>query len=177
MADQVTNTSYKEQSDLVLRYIIGNNVVEQLYEYLGCKSITGESACCEIVSILESAQFSVSDCRAQMYNGAGNMAGQQRGCTACFQRLAPKAPYFHCASHDLNIGLLKACDIRDKQCMLNVIRTVGILFKLSPKKQVLLQECVEYFNRSAVENGTKIMYLRKVNLLCDTRIFVPCSEL
>ena len=53
--------------------------------------------------------------------------------------------------------------------MLNVIKTVGILFKYSPKKQVLLEECVESFNRGAVENGTKTMYLRKVQLLCDTR--------
>ena len=53
--------------------------------------------------------------------------------------------------------------------MLNVIKTVGILFKYSPKKQVLLEECVESFNRGAVENGTKTMYLRNVQLLCDTR--------
>ena len=53
--------------------------------------------------------------------------------------------------------------------MLNVIKTVGILFKYSPKKQVLLEECVESFNRGAVENGTKTMYLRKVKLLCDSR--------
>ena len=88
-----------------------------------------------------------------MHNGAGNMAGQRRACAAHFQWLAPKAPYFHCASHDLNLALSKACNIGDIKCMLNVIKTVGILFKYSPKKQVLLEECVESFNRAAVENG------------------------
>ena len=53
MADEVTDTSNKEQLGLVLRYTTGNNVVEQLYEYADCKSITGESICREIVSILE----------------------------------------------------------------------------------------------------------------------------
>ena len=130
MADEVTDTSNKEQLGLVLRYTIGNNVVERLYEYVDCKSITGESVCCESVSILESAQLSVSDCRAQTYDGAGNMAGQQRGCAVHFQRLAPKAPYFHCASHDLNLALPKACDISDIQCMLNAIKTMGILFSI-----------------------------------------------
>ena len=130
MADEVTDTSNKEQLGLVLRYTIRNNIVERLYEYIDCKSITGEKVCREIVSILESAQLSVSDCRAQTYDGAGNMAGQQRGCAIRFQRLAPKAPYFHSAFHDLNLALSKACNISDIQCMLNVIKTVGIFLSI-----------------------------------------------
>ena len=55
MADEVTDTSNKEQLSLVLRYAIKNNVVERLYEYVDCKSITRESVYREIVSILESA--------------------------------------------------------------------------------------------------------------------------
>ena len=51
LADEVTDTSNKEQLGLVLRYTIGN-IVERLYEYVDCKSITGESVCREIVSIL-----------------------------------------------------------------------------------------------------------------------------
>ena len=99
------------------------------------------------------------------------MAGQQRGVAARLrlQWLAPKAPYFRCASRHLNLALRKACDINDIQCMLNVIKTVGILFTYSPEKQVLLEECVESFNRGAVQDGTKTIYLRKVKLLCKTR--------
>ena len=67
------------------------------------------------------------------------------------------------------LTLRKACDINDIQCMLNVIKTVGILFTYSPEKQVLLEECVESFNRGAVQDGTKTIYLRKVKLLCNTR--------
>ena len=62
MADEVTDTSNKEQLGIVLRYTIGTNVEDWLYEYVDCKSITGESVCREIVSILESAQYSVSNC-------------------------------------------------------------------------------------------------------------------
>ena len=61
------------------------------------------------------------------------MADQQRGCAARFQRLAPISSYFHCAFQDLNLALSKDCNINDIQCMLNVIKTVGILFKYSPK--------------------------------------------
>ena len=62
------------------------------------------------------------------------MAGQQRGCAVRLQWLAPKELYFHCASHHLNLALSKACNISDIQCMLNVIKSVGILFRYSPKK-------------------------------------------
>ena len=78
MVDEVTDTSNKEQLGLVLRYTIGNNVVERLYEYVDCKSITGESVCRGIVSILESAQLLVSDCRAQTYDCAGNIWSTKR---------------------------------------------------------------------------------------------------
>ena len=78
MADEVTDTSNKEQLDLVFRYTIGKNVVERLYEYVDRKSITGESVCRGIVSILESAQLLVSDCRAQTYDCAGNIWSTKR---------------------------------------------------------------------------------------------------
>ena len=83
MADEVTDLSNKEQFALALCYTTENNSVEQFYEYADCKNITGKSFC-EIISMLEPAQLSVSDFRAHMYNGAENMAGQQRRCVARF---------------------------------------------------------------------------------------------
>ena len=83
MADEATDLSNKEQFGLALCYTIENNAVEQFYEYADCKTITGKSFC-EIISMLEPAQLSVSDFRAHMYNGAENMASQQRGCVARF---------------------------------------------------------------------------------------------
>ena len=50
-----------------------------------------------------------------------------------------------------------------------VIKTVHILFKYSPKKHILLEKCVESFNRGPVENGIKTIYLRKVKLLSNKR--------
>ena len=64
MADEFNDTSNKEQLGLVLCYRIGN--------------ITEESVCCEIVSILEYANPSVTDCGAQTYDGTGNMAHQKK---------------------------------------------------------------------------------------------------
>ena len=53
-----------------------------------------------------------------------------------FQQLALKAPYFYNASHDLNLVLYKISDV---QCMLHVMKTVGVLFEYFPKKKILLE--------------------------------------
>ena len=109
-----------------MRYTIRNNVLEQLYEYDDYKSITGESVCSKIVSVLESAQLSVSDCRSQTNDGAWNMAG--RSCVAHFQRLAPEASNFHYAFHDHNLALSIVCNISDIQRMFNVIKKLWVFY-------------------------------------------------
>ena len=113
-------------SGFVLRYTIRNNVLQQLYEYDDYKSITGESVCSKIVSVLESAQLSVSDCRSQTNDGAWNMAG--RSCVAHFQRLAPEASNFHYAFHDHNLALSIVCNISDIQRMFNVIKKLWVFY-------------------------------------------------
>ena len=115
MADDDTDTSNKEQSGFVLRYTIRNNALKQLYEYVDYKNSTGESVCHKIVSVLESAQLSVSDCRSQTNDGAWNMAG--RSCVTHFQQPAPEASYFDCAFHDHKFALPVACNISDIQRM------------------------------------------------------------
>ena len=40
------------------------------------------------------------------HDGAGNMSGKIRGCATRFQEVSSGAPYFHCASHSLNLALL-----------------------------------------------------------------------
>ena len=97
------------------------------------------------------------------------MTGQQKISGARFEQLSPKTPHFHCTSHYLYLALSKACDISDMQCMLDIIKTVGILFKYSTKNQVLLEECIESFNIEAVKNGVKTIHLRNCKLLSDTR--------
>ena len=64
MADEFNDTSNKEQLGLVLCYRIGN--------------ITEVSVGCEIVSVLEYANPSATDCGAQTYDGTRNMAHQKK---------------------------------------------------------------------------------------------------
>ncbi|XP_025406423.1 uncharacterized protein LOC112680531 isoform X2 [Sipha flava] len=45
----------------------------------------------------------------QGYDGGANMSGKYRGVQARILNLQPKAIYTHCASHRLNLTLIKAC--------------------------------------------------------------------
>ena len=71
-------------------------------------------------------------CRAQTYDGAGNMAGCQNGCAKRFQEVSSRALYFHCASHELNLALSHASKVADIYHMVCTLKSVGILFKYSP---------------------------------------------
>ena len=52
-------------------------------------------------------------CRAQTYDGAGNMTGKEKGVAAkfCSETGNEKAVYFHCTSHELDLYLSKASKI------------------------------------------------------------------
>ena len=68
------------------------------------------------------------DIRGQCYNGASNMAGARTGCMAVIQKEAPKAVYFHCASHPLNLAIVSACNI---QAFKNVESYIGEIASFS----------------------------------------------
>ena len=71
--------------------------MEKLVEFIECEAITGSAICDEIIHFLISNNLSPELCRAQTYDGAGNMAGHLNGCSALFKRKYPKATYYHCA--------------------------------------------------------------------------------
>lgn len=116
--DEVTDKSCWEQLGIVLCYTNNYTTTERLIEYVPCERITGVALCAEIVKVLNSLKLKPENCRAQTYDGAGNMAGSQNGCAANFMKYAPKAPYFHCCSHDLNLALSKASTVPEIGCIL-----------------------------------------------------------
>ena len=92
-----------------------NAPVERLLEtgVLKCDGITGEEIS-EEIQCLSKVGLDTDKCRCQTYDGAGNMAGKQRGAANQFQLKTGnmKATYFHCASHQLNLAFSKASKIR-----------------------------------------------------------------
>ena len=92
------------------------------------------------------------------------MAGKMNGCAAHFMRQVPEAIYHHCASHQLNLVLLKTAQISEVQTMLGTLTSVGLFYKYSPKHQRQLEKSIEKLGGS-----NPIVTKAKVKTMCQTR--------
>ena len=99
-------------------------------------------------------------CRGQGYNGAGNMAGVCNGAAKLIRSKFPKAIYFHCASHKLNLCVSQLCKLISVANMMDAISSFANYFNFSPKRQYALEEFV-----SKYPNAVK----SKLLPLCRTR--------
>ena len=75
-----------------------------------CDDIIGASIAEFIINALNNAGLNPLMYRAQTYDGAGNMAGKEKGAAVkfCSKTGNKKAVYFHCTSHELNLFLSRA---------------------------------------------------------------------
>ena len=142
--------------------------VERLLEFVDCESVTGENICAVILKVIRSHGLQPNLCRAQMYDGAGNMAGQLRGCASRFLKEVPQATYYHCASHQLNLAISKTTKVNEIQSMLSVLTSVGLFYKYSPKRQRQLEVSLETYN-SQLQNTTGAIKKSKLKTMCQTR--------
>ena len=79
--------------------------------YIQCEGCTGREVCDKIVQALSNLGLDPKMCRVQAYDGAGAMSGGHNGCAKLFQDVSPRAIYFHCASHELNLALSHASKV------------------------------------------------------------------
>ena len=151
----------------MVRYVKGSEIIERLVSFFDCESTTGESICEKVFEVLKRINASPTMCRAQTYDGAGNMAGRMNGCAAHFMRQVPEAIYYHCASHQLNLVLSKTAQISEVQAMLGTLTSVGLFYKYSRKRQRQLEKSIEKLNDLGESNP--IVTKAKVKTMCQTR--------
>ena len=70
------------------------------------------------------------------------MAGSRSGVSTRIVAENPKALYFHCSSHRLNLALASCSKIRAVKNMMDVIKKCSDIFHFSPKKLALLKEMI-----------------------------------
>lgn len=168
-ADEVRDSSNWEQLGIVLRYLKEDEPVERLIEFVPLKRTTGQDVCNALLECLQRLGLRPENCRGQTYDGAGNMSGKQKGCAASFQKMSPRALYCHCANHDLNLALSKACSLPEVHIMLSVIKSVGIFFKYSPKRSRELEKTVANLQEGSGSSVKQAQHIEKIKLLSDTR--------
>ena len=143
-ADGTQDISGQEQESFCLRHVDSDLYVHEdfigLYEV---PSTTGDVLARTLFDVLARSGLSISNMRAQTYDGAANMSGCYSGCKARVQERQPLALFFHCGSHASNLVMQHAvtsCQlIRDS---LQWLSELGVLMKISGKyKAIYLTIC------------------------------------
>ncbi|XP_065189566.1 52 kDa repressor of the inhibitor of the protein kinase-like [Sycon ciliatum] len=166
LADEATDTANMEQMPIVVRYVSGYEVKEEFLGFVNCDTgITGNALATKIKGALESWNLDLKKWRGQGYDGAANMAGRLNGCAAIIQRELPKAVYYHCSSHALNLCIMAASKISLVSNMWTALREVSLFFENSPKRQLKLEKIIDETPDNEMNNSQK----KKLVSLCRTR--------
>ena len=134
VADEVTDSSNKQQLALALRYVDPGNlqIREDLVEFIECDTgVTGRTIAEKITGFIQSRSLDPTKFRGQGYDEAGNMAGKTNGAAAIITRDYPLASYLHCASHSLNLAVVKS-DVQSVRNMIGIITRVALFFHTHP---------------------------------------------
>ena len=80
--------------------------------------------------------LNIKKCRAQTYDGAGNMASKQQGAASqlTLKTDNENGTYFHCASEELNLPLSQSSKVPDIYNMVCLLQTIGEFFVDCPKR-------------------------------------------
>ena len=80
------------------------------------------------------------------------MAGVANGASAIINSQYPLAMYLHCASHCLNLTVIKSLEVTSVRNMMGIIGRVYQFFAAHPKRQTALEKVIaDYQPSSRVE--------------------------
>ena len=97
--------SNNEQMALIVRYVDQNKQIQECFVgFVECPFDTiGEELARLTESSCTGVGLNLNLCRAQGYDGASSMSGECKEAAGLLAQDYPKALYFYCASHKLNL--------------------------------------------------------------------------
>lgn len=153
-----------EVLSLVVRYCDPDSLLprEDLVGFFDCtEGATGRQLANIILTNLQTLGLDLSLLRGQAYDGAGNMSGSIKSTAAIISEQHNLATYLHCASHCLNLVVVKSLQLTNVRNMMNTIGKVYYFFDVHPKRQKKLEDAINSTQPSSTIN--------KVKDLCRTR--------
>ena len=109
--------------------------------------------------------INVNNCRGKRYDGAGNMSGKNKGAAARILEMNPKAIYFHCQSHKLNLCIVGSYKLPMITNMMNQVRCIQEFFDY-PKRYVLTEKINELSSRGTTRkkliNSCRTRWVQRV---------------
>ena len=114
IADEVTDTVNRKHLSLVTCYFDpeSKTAAERLLDFSACHlGVFGNAIAETILDLLQKNDLDPELLRGRGYDGASNMTGKVKGAAAIITSKHPLALYFHCASHQLNLAVIKSVEL------------------------------------------------------------------
>ncbi|KAJ1135890.1 hypothetical protein NDU88_002319 [Pleurodeles waltl] len=124
---------------------------------------TGTAIATIVKDVLCRHGLSLSNLRAQTYDGAANMAGKYHGAQALIRQEQPLALYVHCGAHCTNLVMQAAahkCSIMEDALL--YVQELGNLFGQSLTCRTIFSDLIQH----SIEGPTNVL---KIKPLCPTR--------
>lgn len=153
LADETADISGKEQMSLGIRYItedadVGYIIKEEFLGFVELCKLDAKSVADAILQFTEKLGLEMSKLIGLGFDGCSTMAGKDTGVQKRIREKYPKAVYFHCASHRLNLV------VNDLNQVPEVRNTIGTI------KQV-----IRFFRESTLRRNK----VPNIPGLCETR--------
>lgn len=115
---------------LIIRYVDRNTEIQESFlEFIECKEGTTGQQCTVLnESACQMLGLDIGMCRGQGYDGAANMGGKSKGAASIICSKFPKALYFHCTSHKLNLCIARSCKLNSVMNMMDTITCLANFF-------------------------------------------------
>ena len=134
IADEYADISNKESLSMCFRWIKDLRILEDFVGYYELPDIKRGTIVTAIKDSLIRMKLSLTDLRAQAFDGANNMFGKNTSVSVQIATEQSKALSTHCQEHSLNLGI-KATMINSKQMkdIMGTVTQIILLVKYSPK--------------------------------------------
>ena len=145
MADEVTDSSNREQFVLCLRWVDEDlNPHEKFIGLHGVPNICADTLVSCIRDTLIRMNLTIHNCRGQCYDGASNMAGSKSGVAAQIKTEKPRAIFTHCHCYSLQLAAGDTVKgIKNLKDTLDTTSEISNLLKYSPKRNAMFRKLKE----------------------------------
>lgn len=133
LADETADISGKEQLSIGVRYISpdDNKIHEDFLGFLPLTELNAKYISREILQFLKSSNLNLNQMVGQGYDGCSTMSGIDGGVQGIIRQEYPKALYFHCASHKLNLVINDLNNVPEIRNTVGTIKTIITFFRES----------------------------------------------
>ena len=162
IADETSDISNREQVSICIRYCTSSLESNEVFlGFFETHRTDSHTLFCLVKDALLRLGLDISCLRGQGYDGGSNMAGKINGLQQKMIQENPKALYFHCAGHQLNLVCQDACtEVCLVSHVITIVNKIVAFVKESPKR------CSWFAAIQAASGESATCNLRP---LCNTR--------